>query len=192
MQDNKRQTSRSSGASICSEVQIAAVEVGEDRQTEQRLCTRYPVSIALEGVDLQSKGPVPVRCSDFSMGVCYVEKITSLPADATLKDRLVREGKIFETKARVITASDGMGMSLLFMGTEPGQLEVLEGWIRELSGETPPCEPELPEVKAQQSTEPGSNTAPSDALNELIVELMRTGVLSDLKGKAILQKAFRR
>ena len=191
MQDNKRQTSRSSGASIRSEVQIAAAEVGEDRQTEQRLCTRYPVSIALEGVDLQSKAHFTGRVSDLSMGGCYVDTMTALPMDAILKVRLVHEGKGFETKARVITSSAGMGMSLLFTGTQPGQFEVLEGWIRELSGETVSREPELPEIKTHGSAEADSDSA-QDALNELIIELMRTGVLSDLKGRAILQKAFRR
>ena len=146
----------------------------------------------LEGVELQSKARFTGRISDLSMGGCYVDSNTALPIDATLKVRLVHEGKVFETRARVITSSPSMGMSLLFVGTEPGQLEVLEAWVRELSGETPPCEPELPEIKAQQSTEPGSNSAQLDALNELIIELMRTGVLSDLKGRAILQKAFRR
>ena len=191
MQDDKRQTSDGSGASICSEAQVPAAEGAERRQTEQRLCKRYPVSASLEGVELQSKALFTGRISDLSMGGCYVDTISALPVDAALKIRLVHEDKVFETKARVITSSAGMGMSLLFVGTEPGQLEVLEAWIRELSGETLPREAELPEIKTQQSAEPGSTSAQLDALNELITELMRTGVLSDLKGKAILQKARR-
>jgi hypothetical protein len=192
MEDNKGQTSGGFDASIFEDIQVPVIEGGEDRQNEQRLCARYPVSISVEGVELQSKAHFTGRISDLSMGGCYVDSITALPVDATLKVRLVHEGKVFETRARVITSSPSMGMSLLFVGTEPGQLEVLEAWVRELSGETPPCEPELPEIKAQQSMEPGSNSAQLGALNELILELMRTGVLSDLKGRAILQKAFRR
>jgi hypothetical protein len=83
-------------------------------------------------------------------------------------------------------------MGLVFTNTEPRQLEILEIWIRELSGELLPSEPDLPEIDTQQSGESDPNIAQLYALNELILELMRTGVLSELKGKAILQKTSRR
>jgi hypothetical protein len=164
----------------------------EHRHTERRRHKRYLVSASLKAVELQSKARFTGRVSDFSMGGCYVDTITTLPKGATLKIRLVHEGKFFETRARVTASTAGMGMSLIFTETEPGQLEILEGWIRVLSGEFPSHEPELPEIKSQRPVEASPNTAQLDALNELVIELMRTGVLSDLKGRAILQKTSRR
>jgi hypothetical protein len=184
MNDNKKETSEP----------IEAVELPEVRATEraewieQRLCARYPVSVSVEGVEFRSKAHFTGRVSDLSMGGCYVDTMTALPVGASLKVRLVHENQAFETKARVVTSSDGMGMSLLFTGIEREQFDVLVAWIGEFSGEAPPCEPELPEIKAHQLADHGSNIAQSAALNELIVELMRTRVLSDLKGRALLQK----
>jgi hypothetical protein len=192
MPDNQNQNSGSSGASTDSEAQGQSPVEVDRRQTERRLHTRYPVSASLEAVDLRSKAQFTGRVSELSMGGCYVDAITTLPVEAALKIRLTHDGKSFETKARVIVSSAGMGMSLVFTETEPQQVETLKGWIRVLSGEILPCEPELPGIKSEQPAELGSNIAVLNGLNELIIELMQMGVLSDLKGKAILQKISRR
>jgi hypothetical protein len=192
MQDNQNPTPHTSPASVCLEAEVPTAEQEENRQTERRHHTRYPISASLEAVELQSKTRFSGRISDLSMGGCYVDTITALAVGATLKIRLTLDGKFFETKASVIASSAGMGMGLMFTETEPEQLEILKAWIRELSGEVLPCEPELPEIKSEQAAEPGSNMALLDALNELITELMRTGVLSEPKGIAILQKNSRR
>jgi len=126
------------------------------------------------------------------MGGCYVDTITALIVGANLKIRLTHDDKIFESRARVMSSSAGMGMGLLFTETKPEELETLDMWIRELSGELLPSEAELPEIKSQQLAGTGSNIEQLVGLNELIIELMRTGVLSELKGKAILQKTSRR
>jgi hypothetical protein len=192
MQDNQNQASHASPASMCSEAEVPTAVKGDRRETERRQHLRYPFSASLEAVELQSKARLSGRISDLSRGGCYVDTVTTLIVGATLKIRLTHDNKFFESRARVMSSSAGMGMGLLFTETEPQQLEVLEIWIRELSGELLPGEPDLPEITSQQPAESGSNIAQSYALNELIIELMRTGVLSELKGKAILQKLSRR
>jgi PilZ domain len=191
MQNNQNQLSRPSGALASSDAEGPASVKEERRKTERRLNTRYAVSASLEAVELQSKARFTGRVSDLSLGGCYVDSITALPKDATLKIRLTHDGKFFETKARVIASSAGMGMSLMFTETESEQLQTLEGWIRVLSGELLPSEAELPEIRSQQLAEPDSKIAQLDVLNELVIELMRTGVLSDLKGREILKKTSR-
>ena len=153
MQDNQNQHSGPSGASSDSEAQAQSPVNGESPQTERRHHTRYPVSASLEAVELQSKTGFSGRISDLSMGGCYVDTITALAVGATLKIRLTLDGKFFETKARVIASSAGMGMGLMFTETEPEQLETLKVWIRQLSGELLPSEPELPEIKSEQPAE---------------------------------------
>jgi hypothetical protein len=192
MKGEHKHTARTSSAPTSSEAEASTAVKEERRQTERRRDVRYPFSASLEGVELQSKARFNGRTSDLSLGGCYVDSITALPIGATLKMRLTHEGKFFETKAKVVASTANMGMSLVFTETESQQIEILEEWIRELNGEVVPCEAALPEIKSQQPGEQGSNIAGLDALNELVIELMRTGVLSDLKGRAILQKTSRR
>jgi hypothetical protein len=153
MHDNQNHPPDTSPTSICSEAEVPTAVEEESRQTERRHHTRYPVSASLEAVELQSKTGFSGRISDLSMGGCYVDTITALAVGATLKIRLTLDGKFFETKARVIASSAGMGMGLMFTETEPEQLETLKVWIRQLSGELLPSEPELPEIKSEQPAE---------------------------------------
>lgn len=192
MQDDQNQASHTSPASMCSEAEVPTAVKVDRREAERRQHLRYPFSASLEAVELQSKARFSGRISDLSMGGCYVDTITALIVGANLKIRLTHDDKIFESRARVMSSSAGMGMGLLFTEIKPEELETLDVWIRELSGELLPCEAELPEIKSQQLAGTGSNIEQLVGLNELIIELMRTGVLSELKGKAILQKTSRR
>jgi hypothetical protein len=192
MQDDENQASQTSPTSMSSEAEVPTTAREDRRQPERRQHLRYPFSASLEAVEIQSKARLSGRISDLSMGGCYVDTITALVVGATLKIRLTHDDKFFESRAIVASSSAGMGMGLLFTEIEPEQLEILEIWIRELSGELLPREPDLPEINSQEPAESGSNIAQLHALNELILELMRTGVLSELKGKAILQKKPRR
>jgi PilZ domain len=192
MQDDQNQPSNTSPASMCSEAEVPTAVKVDRREAERRQHLRYPFSASLEAVELQSKARFSGRISDLSMGGCYVDTITVLNVGANLKIRLTHDNKIFESRATVMSSSAGMGMGLLFTETGSEQLETLDVWIRELSGELLPCEAELPEIKSQQLAGTGSNIAQLVGLNELIIELMGTGVLSELKGKAILHKISRR
>jgi hypothetical protein len=91
-----------------------------------------------------------------------------------------------------VFAAAGMGMGLMFTTIDPEQLVVLEKWLAELSGET--SEPPIVE-KESPIQKSAADVAPSHeqnyVLNELIIALMRKNVLSDLEGKALLQKLLR-
>jgi hypothetical protein len=122
------------------------------------------------------------------MGGCYIDTISPLPLNSQLKMRITHEGKSFETKARVAVSSMGMGMGVAFIEIEPDQLAILERWIRELSGELS-SEPDLPKIaEAQQRSAPRVVSSEPDALEDLVTELVRTGVLADSKGRLILKK----
>src|ERR1700680_5118318 len=111
MQDEQNQNSGPSPAGD-SEAEGQSVVKADRRQTERRRHARYPVSATLEAVDLRSKARFTGRVSDLSAGGCYVDAITTLPVEAALKIRVTHDGKTFETRARVIASSAGMGMGL--------------------------------------------------------------------------------
>lgn len=162
----------------------------EDRRDrERRRHARFPVTATVEAVELQSKARVTGRTSDLGMGGCYIDTISPLPLNSQVKMRITHEGRSFETKARVAVSSMGMGMGVAFIETEPDQLAILETWIRELSGELTSSEPDLPKIaEAQQRVAPRPVSSEPDALEELVTELVRTGVLADSKGRLILKK----
>jgi hypothetical protein len=157
------------------------------RESERRRHARFPVTATVEAVELQSKARITGRTSDLGLGGCYIDTISPLPLGVQLKMRITHEGKSFETKARVAVSSMGMGMGVAFIETEPDQLSIIEGWLRELSGEVH-SEPDLPTIVAQQQSGTGPISSQSDALDDLVTELIRTGVLADSKGRLILKK----
>ena len=84
----------------------------------------------------------------------------------------------------------GMGMGLVFTAAEPEQLWILEKWLAELSGELPP-ESETREQDKQARAEESLKEEQQYVLNDLIIALMRKGVLSEPEGKAMLRKLHR-
>jgi hypothetical protein len=108
--------------------------------------------------------------------------------------RLTSQDKSFESQARVVYETPGVGMGLAFSSVEPGQLWLLEKWIGRLSGQLPP---ELHEEEAAElvSHEPmresRASAEPGFVLNELIIALIRKKVLSESEGKQLLQKLMR-
>jgi hypothetical protein len=127
------------------------------------------------------------RTSDLSGGGCYVDTTTPLAVDTTVKMRLTKDKRSFTVEARVVYSLPGMGMGLAFTSADPGQVAVLKRWIGELSGELVP-EFSTPEPAEPIPTAKGSDNGPSSVLSALIFELMRQGVLSNEKGKTMIDQ----
>ncbi len=154
---------------------------------ERRQHARYLFTAAVEAVEPKSQMRIQGRTTDLSRGGCYVDTITSFPTGSIIKMRLTKENRSFEAQAEVVYSLVGMGMGVKFTGADPEQLWIVEKWIGELSGKILP-EPELPQLSDQSCTQEGPSNKECLVLNELVMELMRQGVLSDAKCKAMLQK----
>lgn len=156
---------------------------------ERRLDPRYQFTATVELVDLKSRARVQARTSDLSRGGCYVDTTSPLPVDTTVKMRLTQDKRSFEVEARVAYSLAGMGMGLAFTSATPEHTAVLERWIGELSGEV------LPELSASEKSEQtcgpnGPGQDQSYVLGTLVMELVRQGVLSNEKGKSMLDQLF--
>ena len=154
---------------------------------ERRSYARYPFTSAVEVVVRGTETRIQGRTSDLSRGGCFLDTASSFPAGSIVTVRLTKDNCKFEADAEVAYSLVGMGMGVKFTAATTGQRETVEKWVAELSGEALP-EPTLP----QSSNQPGAQVTPGDekylVLSELVMELMRERVLSDVKGQAMLQK----
>jgi hypothetical protein len=154
---------------------------------ERRLGPRYQFTATIELVDLKSRTRVQARTSDLSRGGCYVDTTNPLPVESAVKMRLTQENRSFEAEARVAYSLPGMGMGLAFTSATAAQMEVLTRWLGELSGELT-VELSDSEPRQQAAGSKGPNHDPSYVLSTLLIELMRGGLLSNEKGKAMLDQ----
>ena len=119
-----------------------------------------------------------------------MDTINSFPAGSLVKMRLTKETRSFEAQAKVVYSLAGMGMGVKFTDTDPKQFSTLEKWMAELNGELLP-EPELQQPSEQSCAQQRPGNEEYFILNELVMELMRQGVLSSEKCEAMLQKLNR-
>jgi len=157
---------------------------------ERRRHSRYPFTATAEIVEAKSQMRVQGRTSDLSLGGCYVDTMNSFPVGSIVKMRLTREARTFEAQAEVVYSLLGMGIGLKFTEVDPEQFRIVEKWLAELSGEMLP-EPELQQPSDQSCPSPRPGDEVCLVLNDLITELMRQGILSDAKCRAMLQKLNR-
>jgi hypothetical protein len=157
---------------------------------ERRRHFRYPFTATVELVEPNSQTRIQGRTSDLSRGGCYVDSTCRFSAGSIVKIRLTKEMCSFEARADVVYSLDGMGMGVKFTGADSEQLSTLEKWMAELSGEQQP-RPELPQPSDQSCAQQRLGNEEYFVLSELVLELMRQGVLSNSKCEALLRKLNR-
>jgi PilZ domain len=157
------------------------------KSNERRTFPRYALSAEAEVVEAQSRTRMNARVSDLSRMGCYVEMMSPFPLGSNLKMRIMKNKTPFLEQGRVAYSSGGMGMGVRFTEVAPEQILMLEKWINELSGVLP-FEDEEPDEGLPARAAQGSGNEASYVLNEVIIALMRKGILSDGEGKGMLQK----
>jgi hypothetical protein len=177
----------------------AAYTQGALAPEDRRLHARYHFCAAAEALDAQHRTRMNARTSDIGKGGCYIDTYSPFPLKTGVKLRITREKTSFLAEAKVVYSKIGMGMGLQFTAIEPQQMGVLEKWIGELSG-TAPMEHTgmtiLDEhgVRASHNGN-GNGSAPKESgyvLNELLLALMRKGVLTEEEGKTMLLRLLHR
>jgi len=153
---------------------------------ERRVHPRYSLSADAEIVESKSRTKMSGRVSDLSRSGCYVEMMSPFPLGSQLKMRIMKNKTPFLAQATVAYATEGMGMGVKFKELEPEQILILEKWLSELSGASLPDE-ESSEESLETVAETSRNES-SYVLNEVIIALMRKGILTDGEGKAMLHK----
>ena len=160
---------------------------------ERRKHPRYAFSATAEVVEMRSGARIQGRVSDLSRGGCYIDSISPFGVNSEAKIRIVDQNRTFVAQCKVMFARAGMGMGLMFTVIDPEQLPVLKSWLAELSGEVQPDTAVLGQESSRLKAEAdkAQSQEQSYVLNELIIALMRKNVLSDVEGRALLQKLLR-
>jgi hypothetical protein len=160
----------------------------ERRQSERRRHLRFPFTASVEATEPQSHAKLRGRTSDLGLGGCYVDTISPFAVGTVIKIRLTKENVTFEADAKVVFSQIGMGIT--FISAEPQQLRIFQTWLAELAGESLPEHEQLKEAEADVVIQ--NSTKKQDyVLSELLISIMRKGVLDEVEGKAMLQKLYR-
>lgn len=146
-----------------------------------------------EALDSHSRARMSARTSDLGKGGCYIDTFSPFPLTTGVRIRITKEKSSFIADAKVVYSKIGMGMGLQFTSIEPQQMSVLDKWLGELNGTAPLEIPLANFDDPQNSIEP--TTSPRETgfiLNELLLALMRKGVLTEEEGKAMVLRLAQR
>jgi hypothetical protein len=152
---------------------------------EHRRHARFPLTALVEVLEPESNVQILGRSSDVSLSGCYVDTLNPFPAGTIIRVRLTRDSTTFEANAKVVNSQMGMGMGIAFTSAEKDQFQIYQKWIDKISGNSSP----------EELVEKPKGGAAADfyreqyyVLNDLVVALMRKGVLEEAEGKAMLDK----
>lgn len=157
---------------------------------ERRRRLRFPFTASAEVVEPKSGARIKGRISDLGPGGCYVDTPSPLPVGQELSIRISKENESVEANAKVIYSQTGMGMGLAFTSAQQDQVKVLQKWLAELSGQTAPVIVKPPEGSTNP-LESDSQNEQGFVLSELLIVLMRKGVLDEREGKSMLRRLNR-
>jgi hypothetical protein len=96
---------------------------------ERRAAPRHFLVLTIEMMEESSRAKASARTMDVSRSGCYVDTLNPFPVGMILRIRLTLEGETFESRARVVHQSPGMGMGIDFLDSDPEQLMILDRWL---------------------------------------------------------------
>jgi PilZ domain len=96
---------------------------------ERRVAPRYPLILSVDIVDLASGARFAARTADVSRTGCYIDMLNPILPGSRIHVRLQHEEESFDSEARVIYISPGLGMGVAFTSQTPGQIAVLDRWL---------------------------------------------------------------
>jgi PilZ domain len=154
---------------------------------EHRRHVRFPLTALVEALEPKSNAQISGRSSDVSLSGCYVDTLSPFPEGTIIRIRLTRENISFEANAKVVFSQIGMGMGVAFTSAEKDQFQIYQRWINQLSGNSS-AELDVGEGERQSGDNADSREEQTYILNELIIALMRKGVLTEVEGKGMLKR----
>ena len=104
-------------------------------EQERRRSPRYPFIATAELVEQTSDTRMVSRVSELGLHGCYLDMMNPFPVETMTLVKIWAGDAVFQSKSKVLYATPNMGAGVVFLETEPKFMEVLGGWIRELSME---------------------------------------------------------
>lgn len=160
------------------------------KRRDLRSHPRFSFTASARAVEIASGARIDARTTDLGRGGCYVDTMNPFPVGTMVRLRLTKDGMSFRLDARVVYSQVGVGMGLQFTAVPQEQLVTLESWLHELSGEAPQETGAL-EQDERVLSENDLKDEQRYALEELLVLLMRKGLLAEEEGEPILRRLVR-
>jgi PilZ domain len=157
---------------------------------ERRRQGRCPFTAAATILEPDSGARIEAHTTDFCLGGCYVDTMSPLSVGTIVELRLTKDGQSHHSMAKVVSSQVGVGMGLSFSSVEQDQFLLLEKWFGELRGERV-HEPHTLEQDERAHCGLAEKDELRDALETLLVQLMRKEVLSEEEGEPILRRLLR-
>jgi hypothetical protein len=148
---------------------------------ERRHAGRQPFSAAVVIVDSHDSMRLKARCSDLSLGGCYVDTINPFTEGTIAHLELRTADTVFQAVARVTFSHIGMGMGLGFQDLTPEQTAVLANWLG--SKDNRRMWVAQPTERVKQA-EPAENLKHAEAVDrnealKLVRQLISKGILTN-------------
>jgi PilZ domain len=166
-----------------------AEETGKASLPERRGGLRFPFTAAAEVFDVRSQTRLSGRCSDLSLGGCYIDTLSPFAVGSAVRVRIERDMHQFEAVANVSYAHVSMGMGLAFTEVKPEHQAILRSWLAELGGEQPRG-PEVVTTRPQDELLAAIESV-RQVLNELIHLLVRKRIMTENEAAGLLRQMFR-
>jgi len=158
--------------------------------SERRRTVRYAFIATAEVYELRSQTRVTGRCSDLSMGGCYVDTLAPFAIDSPLRISIQHNSREFRANAVVAYAHPSMGMGIAFKEIKAESTELLRFWIAGLTGEAI-AEPEPVRAPTSSASSADSDSNMRLVMNELITLLVRKKIITETEGAELLFRALR-
>ena len=101
---------------------------------ERRRAPRYPLILTAVVTEAQSGAKLDARTSDVSRTGCYIDTLNPTPAGTAIILRLTQGEESFETRAKVVYESPGLGMGVAFVDMPADQRALLDKWLAAVAG----------------------------------------------------------
>jgi hypothetical protein len=95
---------------------------------------RYNLIASADIVETASETSIKGRVSEISRKGCYIDVLNTLPVGSLVDVLISRDQGNFATKGKIIYALERMGMGVAFLDPPDNQLQILDSWLAELSG----------------------------------------------------------
>ena len=161
----------------------AATRETATKEAERRGADRHIFTAAAEVVDLATGARFSTRTTDLGPGGCFVDTLSPLPVGSEVHVS-VRKGQThFQCEGTVVYSQDGLGMGIGFECLNNAQQQLLETWLRELTGGRYVAPVELRQEKRAPRVVGSGDHA---TVVRLIQLLIGKGLLTDAEGQSVL------
>ncbi|MGH9866314.1 MAG: PilZ domain-containing protein [Candidatus Acidiferrales bacterium] len=100
-----------------------------DSGANRRMTHRFPFVALAELVEIKTGERITAQTTQLSSNGCYTGALNPFAEDTEIRVRLSKEGKVFESAARVLHVHAEFGMGIVFENVAPEQQRVLDAWL---------------------------------------------------------------